>query len=354
MARPEFSVEGRQVGLNHPPYVIAEAGVHHENSVGLAKQYVKQAAMAGADAIKFQTYSAEKLVTRWARTYWETGGKKTQYEIYREKSNLTEADYAELFDYASEMGITLLSTPFDFTAVDLLDELGIPVFKIASADLTHHPLLNEVASRGKPVFLSTGGAQFDEIERALDVLREGGNPVCLLHCSLNYPTPVAEANLQRIPRLRERFPGVLIGYSDHTRPDESELPCPTAVALGARVVEKHFTLNRDLEGDDHYHAVDYEGLCQLVEDCRAVFEMTIGFEETKQGENEARKYARRSIVAARDLEQGQTLDRDDVECKRPGTGISPEKLSEVLGKELAEPVEEDELIEPGHLRNGMT
>lgn len=342
--RERLSVGERIIGEDAAPYIIAEAGVHHYNSVELAKELILQARIAGADAIKFQTYTADRLVTRWAPTYWKGGESQTQHEIFAARSRLSQEDYVELVRYANELGITFLSTPFDEDAARFLDELGMPVFKIASADLTNHPLLRVVCSFNKPILLSTGASTFEEIREAVDLIRAEGVPLVLLHCSLGYPTPVHQANLARIRALSEAFPDVIIGYSDHTRPQDSMLVCPTAVAVGARVIEKHFTVNKLTPGDDHDHAVDPAGLARLVRDCHDVFAMLAPFEEVTDVEGPARQYARRSVVAARYLSAGQRIGMEDLAFKRPGIGVPPSRVGEIIGKRLKRDVAPDELV----------
>jgi N-acetylneuraminate synthase len=261
----EMKIDSITIGKNHPPFIIAEAGVHHFNSVELAKTYILNARIAGAHAIKFQTYSAGKLAARWAPTYWDDGTGLTQYDIFNSRSQLNKDDYAELFRYAEEVGIIFISTAFDEGAASLLHELGMPAFKIASADITHFPMLKHIKQFNKPILLSTGASTFEEIRRTVEFL--DGVPIALLHCSLSYPTAVVDANLNRIKMLEEAFPHVVLGYSDHTQPQDSEITCPLSVALGAKVIEKHYTLNKLTEEDDHYHAVDQEGLKRLVKNC---------------------------------------------------------------------------------------
>jgi N-acetylneuraminate synthase len=339
-----LEIAGRVIAPDVPPYVIAEAGVHHYNSLELARMYVLQARIAGVDAIKFQTYSANRLATTWATTYWNDPSGKSQFEIFAERSRLSREDYAALFSYARELGVHFLSTPFDTDAAEMLAGLGMSAFKIASADLTHFPLLECVASFKRPMLLSTGAATFAEVDKTVEFLRARDAHFALLHCVLAYPTAVADANLRRIGELRLRYPEILIGYSDHTRPVETVLSCPLAVALGARIIEKHFTLNRGLDGDDHYHAEDGPGLARLVRDCKDAFMMTRTPTEMKDSELPARLSARRSIVAARGLAAGRRLTREDLDFKRPGTGLPPTQLDRVLGRVLARDVTADELI----------
>jgi sialic acid synthase SpsE len=342
----ELRVGTRTIASAGRPYVIAEAGVHHRNSLELAKRLVMEAAIAGADAVKFQTYSADRLATTWAPLYWDDAASGSQHDVFASRSLLTRDDYAELFAYAAEIGIAFLSTPFDDDAAEMLAELGMPAFKTASADITDLPLLRRIAGFGRPVLLSTGASSFEEVRAAVDAIEALDCPVAVLHCSLAYPTPAAAANLGRIPALAAAFPDHVVGYSDHTQPAETTLTCPLAVSLGARIVEKHFTLNRALEGDDHYHAVDPQGLADLVRDCATAATMSAYLGETTEQEQAARTYARRSIVAARAIAAGTVLTRDDVDFKRPGTGMSPGRLDEVLGRTAAADIGADELIAP--------
>lgn len=346
MTPAQILISGRAVGPDYPPYVIAEAGVHHYNDVGRAKALIAGARDAGADAVKFQTYSADRLAATWAPTYWDDGTGRTQHDIFAERSLLTESDYRELFAYAREVGVLFLSTPFDTDAAAMLADLGMAAFKIASADITDLPLVEACAAYRRPVLLSTGASTFDEVERAVDIVKAAGAPVALLHCSLAYPTPMDHANLGRIGALGARFPGVVLGYSDHVQPQDSELPCPLAVGLGASVIEKHFTLDKSMQGDDHYHAVDEAGLERLVRRCRDAWLMTRPLGESTDVEQAARQFARRSVVAARDLEAGTLLVDADLDFKRPGTGLSPADVGQVLGRVLREAKAKDELVLP--------
>ncbi|HEX2675163.1 MAG TPA: N-acetylneuraminate synthase family protein, partial [Polyangiales bacterium] len=273
------------------------------------------------------------------------GGGLTQHDIFASRSRISKKGYQEMFDYARELGIMLLSTPFDVDAVKLLDGFGMAAFKIASADLTNWPLLEAVAACKKPMILSTGASSYDEIKATVRMLKKKKvEDLALLHCSLSYPTPVKDANLDRIRVLQEEFPRLHIGYSDHTQPQDSLLACPMAVTLGSRILEKHFTLNKHEDDDDHYHAVDAAGLARLVRDCKDAFLMTRKAQEITDKEIAARNFARRSIVAARALKKGATLTERDIDFKRPGTGMSPTLATKVLGKKLARDLEADELV----------
>jgi N-acetylneuraminate synthase len=339
-----MQIANYRIGTEHPPFVIAEAGVHHYNSLELAKALILNARLAGVHAIKFQTYKAERIAALWAPTYWDSEPGKTQYDIFAERDKLTRDDYQSLIEYAHQVGIIFLSTPFDLDSASLLNDLGMPAFKIASADITFVPLLRHIASFDKPVLLSTGAATLDEIRQAVSILKPFNIPIALLHCSLSYPTALRDANLARIQALSRDFPDLVVGYSDHTQPQDSELACPLSITLGARIIEKHYTLNKALEGDDHYHAVDQEGLIRLVKNCREAFLMTNGYVEMTESEQAARTFARRSIVAAKKLLKGTTLSIKDVDFKRPGTGLSPAQLEMILGKTLVRDLDPDSLV----------
>ena len=247
---------------NYSPYVIAEIGVNHEGSIELAKKMIDLATEGGANAAKFQTYKAEKLAVKDSPAYWDTTQEETtsQYQLFKKYDSFEKVDYIELKDYCDQKGIDFLSTPFDVESVSYLSDL-MPFFKIASADITNIPLLREVAKYKKPVILSTGASTIPEIENAInELLVNGIKEIGLLHCMLNYPTDYKNAGLSMIKTLKRLFPNRMIGYSDHTMPEVDMLTVTTAVTLGARIVEKHFTHDKSLLGNDHYHAMDINDL----------------------------------------------------------------------------------------------
>ncbi|MFO8078743.1 MAG: N-acetylneuraminate synthase family protein [Armatimonadota bacterium] len=342
-----LKIGGRAIGDGAPAYVIAEAGVNHECDMDVALRMIDEAAAAGADAIKFQTYRADTLTTRWAPRYWEHPEESgTQYAIYQNADDFWRDDYEKLFARADEVGIEWLTTPFDLDAVQWLAEMGMAAWKIASADLTNWPLIRAAARHGNPMILSTGGATLDEVRGAVDVVRETGNDqIVLLHCVLAYPTRDEDMNLLRIPRLQREFPDVVIGLSSHSVPDECVTVPTAAVALGAKVVENHFTLDTSRPGEDHYLSVDPTMLKTLVDNIRVV-EAALGSEEITilPCEQPARKYARRSIVAAVDIPAGTVLERDHLIMKRPGTGVPPTELERMLGRNTLRTIEEDQLV----------
>lgn len=329
------------------PYIIAEAGVNHEGSLDVAVEMVRRAAQAGADAVKFQTYKAETLASRHSPSYWDTTKEPTrsQYELFKKYDRFGDREYERLAEVARECGIDFLSTPFDLRAVDMLEPL-VPAYKIASADITNVPLLRRIAQKGKPILLSTGASALSEIHRALEVIRaEGNDQVALLHCVLNYPTAYADANLGMIAHMRSIFPNHIIGYSDHTPADRMDEVLLLAWLLGAQVLEKHYTHDKTLPGNDHYHAMDAEDLARFVERVRFA-EALFGSDEKRYlpSEELARAHARRSLVAARPIRKGQVIAADDVMCKRPGTGIPPTLYDYVVGGTALVDIEADDIL----------
>jgi len=317
------------------PYIIAEIGVNHEGSLSLAHQLIDQAKMGGADAAKFQTYKADKLAMRDSPAYWDQSEESTpsQWELFKKYDALSTADYRSLAAHCRDVGINFMSTPFDLEAVDDLRDL-VHIFKVASADIDNVPLLRKVGQCSKPVVLSTGASDISEIERAVHELRTAGAPqIVLLHCILAYPTREEDANLLMITHLVSHFPDLVVGISDHTVPTRDNLALVTAYALGARVIEKHFTHDRSLPGNDHYHAMDADGLTSLVSTLDRSHKL-LGSTLVKgpvESEQNSRKFARRSICVVRDIEPGHQLEERDLICLRPGTGISSSMWDDVIG-----------------------
>jgi N-acetylneuraminate synthase len=325
-------------------FIVAEAGVNHENSMELARRLIDEAVLGRADAIKFQTYKAEKIAAMESPTYWDAS--ITQRDYFKKYDKFGEDEYRELAEYAEKKGIIFLSTPFDFEAVDLLDEL-VPIFKISSSDITNIPFLKYIAKKGKPIFLSTGASTIGEIEDAVNVIEtEGNDKIVLLHCILSYPTIHEDAHLNMIRHIKTVFPKYLVGYSDHTKPDPNMTTLTTAIILGAKVIEKHFTYDKTLVGNDHYHAMDYHDLVVLNNNIDIIEK--IRGDDVKhpvESEKRARKYARRSIVANVNIPQGTQLKTDMVTFKRPGTGISPKYLDLVLNRVARRDIKKDDIIQ---------
>lgn len=343
----ELRIGKRVVGGEAPAYIIAEAGVNHECDMDVALRMIDEAAENGADAIKFQTYRADTLTTRWAPRYWDHPEESgTQYAIYQNADDFWREDYEKLFSHAEAVGIEWLTTPFDLDAVKWLGEMGMAAWKIASADLTNWPLIRAAAEHGRPMILSTGGATLGETRAAVEMVRETGNDqIVLLHCILAYPTPTEQMHLRRIPRLQREFPDVVVGLSCHSVPDQCVTVPTAAVTLGAKVIEKHFTLDVSRPGEDHYLSVDPVHLRRMVENIRIV-EAALGDEEMTilPCEEPARKYARRSIVAAADIPAGTVIAREHLIMKRPGTGVPPTEMEKMLGRTTVREIAEDQLV----------
>jgi sialic acid synthase SpsE len=341
--RSQFEIAGRRVGLGEPCYLIAEAGVNHNCDVELGRRLLDEARAAGADAIKFQNYEASRIATRVAPRYWvdEKDPDGTQWDTFDQLDKLSEAEFSGLLEHARSQGLTAFSTPFDEGAVELLARLGVPAFKIASADLTCHPLLERTAKVGRPMILSTGTATLAEVEEALEVCERAGNDqVVLLHCTLKYPCPPEAVNLRMMQHMMQAFPGVPVGFSDHSLGISVPL---AAVALGACVVEKHYTLDKTLPGSpDHHLSVDPPELRALVEGTRTV-EKALGRsrKSLEPMEREAWLYARRSVTSAVAIPRGTPITREMLTWKRPGTGISPRYFEMVIGRTASTDIPED-------------
>jgi N-acetylneuraminate synthase len=329
------------------PFVIAEAGVNHENSLDAALQMVDAAAAAGADAIKFQSYKAETLASRHSPAYWDLNEEPTrsQFDLFKKHDRFGDAEYEALAGHARARGIHFMSTPFDRHFADLLEPL-MPAYKIASADLTNLPFLRQCAAKGKPMILSVGASEDSEIDEALRAVKETGNSqVALLHCVLSYPTRPEDAHLGAIGYLTRRYPHIVIGYSDHVPPGPSMLAPFSAWLLGARIIEKHFTLDKTLPGNDHYHAMDPDDLRRFRRMCEDAAVM-IGGDERRVWpcEQDARRQARRSLVAATTIRKGEPATEQTIAIKRPGTGIPPASLTALLGRRALRDIDADEIL----------
>ena len=342
------------------PYVIAEIGVNYYDIaqkmslplMDAAKLMIDKAKEGGADAVKFQSYKAGKLASKFSPAYWDLNAEPTdsQYKLFQKFDRFGADEYQQLARHTKDLNMVFMSTPFDFEAADYLEDL-MPAYKISSSDITNLPFIEHIARKNKPIFLSTGASYLGEIETAVQsILKTGNNQICILHCILQYPTGYENANLNMIKYLRQVFPDYLVGFSDHTLPDPAMLLLITACQFGAKVIEKHFTLDKTLKGNDHYHAMDPEDLKKFRENL--TFLKTISGEFHRHPlacEENSRKYARRSLVAKRNLNKGEALTLDNVTFKRPGTGISPVHLDIALGRELKQAVKEDEIITWDHV-----
>lgn len=329
--------------------IIAEAGVNHNGSLQLAKQLIDKAVEAGVDIIKFQTFKSEKLVSKAAHQaeYQQRNiGKKDEGQLAMlKKLELSREDHEELISYCSEKGIRFFSTAFDMESIDYLHSLKMGLWKIPSGEITNYPYLRKIAGFHEPVILSTGMCELPDIENALNVLLEFGlqkEQITILHCNTEYPTPFCDVNLKAMLEIEERF-GVKTGYSDHTKGIEVPI---AAVALGATVIEKHFTLDRNMEGPDHKASLEPQELKQMVDAIRNI-ELALGSGHKAISESERKniEIARKSIVAARPIKKGEQLSEDNLTVKRPGTGISPMRWNDVIGTTAKQDYEEEDLIE---------
>lgn len=329
----------------NPPYVIAEAGVNHEGDMELAKRLIHEAAEGGAQAIKFQTYKAETLASKDSPSYWDLSKEPTrnQVELFKKYDKFWKKEYEELKAECDKAEIEFLSTPFDIAAADFLNDL-MPAYKISSSDITNLPFIKYMCGFGKPVILSTGASTVWEIQQAVELIESFGNPLSLLHCVLNYPTLDENANLGMILDQKIKFPKALPGYSDHTLPGTMEV-LKTAALLGAVVLEKHFTFDKALPGNDHYHAMDKDDLKYFFKDMDRLFHIIGDFKKRPlESENAAIKNARRSLVANRDIKKGDVIVSEDLTWKRPASGISPKFINDVIGKKAVTDISNDTVL----------
>lgn len=340
-----FANNNEGIGGVHHPYIIAEAGVNHEGSLDLAMRLINEAAEGGAHAIKFQTYKAHTIAARESPSYWDTSKEptKSQFELFKKYDRFWKNEYEELKHECDKVDIEFMSTPFDIESAKFLNDL-MPVFKISSSDITNLPFIQYLCAFNKPILLSTGASYADEINRAAGIIETAGNKLCLLHCILNYPTADENANLAQITSLIKAYPNHIIGYSDHTLPGDMKT-LEIASLLGAKILEKHFTHDKTLPGNDHYHAMDKDDLKRLNENLDRIFSL-LGSEEITAlpTEEPARSNARRSLVALNNIKEGQTVQHSDLTWKRPASGISPAEIDQVIGKKAARNIIEDEIL----------
>jgi N,N'-diacetyllegionaminate synthase len=333
------------IGKNHPVYIIAEAGVNHGGDMAVAKQLIDVAAAAGADAVKFQAFRTENLILKNVEKapYQQqtTSSVESQFEMLK-KLELKRDQYTELKKYCIEKGIGFLITPFDEGSLAELEEVGVEAYKIASTDTTNLPFLKRVAKTGKPIFFSTGMSYLDEIEKALHVMHETNRNVVILHCTANYPIRNDEVNLNVINTFREKF-DILVGYSDHSVGIGA---APYAVPMGAVVLEKHFTLDKSLEGPDHLASLDPKELRDFVKQVREI-EVYMGGYEKKPTESEmlTRRSLQKCLVAARVISKGELITEDAIVAKRTGgKGISPIDYEMLIGKAAEKDYQPDDII----------
>lgn len=334
--------------MNKRVLIIAEAGVNHNGDMNMARRLIDAAADAGADLVKFQTFNANRLVTRSAKKAdyqaSATGASESQHTMLQ-RLELSEAMHHELIAHCATRGIGFFSTAFDLESIDMLTGLGQKIFKVPSGEITNLPYLRHTARAGTPLILSTGMATMADIEAAIDAVEQAGTPrsaLTVLHCTTEYPTPMAEVNLRAMQSIGMAF-GVAVGYSDHTPGIEVAI---AAVAMGAQVIEKHFTLDRTLPGPDHQASLEPHELTAMVTAIRNI-EVALGDGIKRLTPSEARNkpIARKSLVAARAIDAGEVFTQENLTCKRPGTGMSPMRWDDVIGRRASRAFDADELIE---------
>jgi len=342
----KIKIGSQLISETSSPYVIAEIGVNHECSLSLAKKLMWKAKIGGANAVKFQTYKADLITSKNSPAYWDKKKEKTksQYELFKKYDLFNFSDYLELYRFSKKIRVDFASTPFDIESVDYLSKIVV-FFKISSSDITNFPLLKKVASKKKLIILSTGASSLKEIQEAVNFLRKNGcKSIVIMHCVLSYPTKENDANLGMILDLKNNFPNNVIGYSDHTFPKDMN-NILYSYLLGARVIEKHFTLKKKKKGNDHYHSMDVKDLKKfifLVKKSRLV----LGSFKKKilKCEIKSRKYARRSLVLKINLPKGNKIREDHLICKRPGVGISPKYVNKVIGCTIKKNLLEDHIL----------
>jgi N-acetylneuraminate synthase/N,N'-diacetyllegionaminate synthase len=345
----KIKIGNKLIGEEKPCFIIAEAGVNHNGSLELAKKLVDGAKEVGVDAIKFQTFKAEDLVTKKTEmaSYQKKnmGKKESQFEMLK-KLELTERDFIELKKYCDKKGIIFLSTPHTEDAIDFLESL-VPVYKIGSGDLTNLPFLEKVARKQKPIILSTGMATLNEIREAVNTIKkERNNKIILLHCTTNYPCPLEEVNLRAMLTLKKEF-NLPVGYSDHTL---GILVPIMAVAMGAKIIEKHFTLDKNLPGPDHKASLEPKELKEMVESIRNVEKaLGNGIKRPTKNEEKIKSFVRKTIVAKVNIPKGIKITKEMLSIKRAGVGIEPKYLKKIIGKVAKKNIVKEEIITWGKI-----
>ena len=339
-----IKIGDRSIGLNKPCFIIAEAGVNHNGNLQLAKKLVDAAKFAGVDAVKFQTFKTEELVTRKApqAEYQKKNAKaKSQFEMLKQLE-LSESEFREIFKYCRKKKIIFLSTPFDEKSAEFLNDLGVMAFKIGSGDITNIPLIRTVAEFGKPVILSSGMATMAEVTEAVKAIyKQGNRKLILLHCTSNYPADIKDVNLKAMNALRDKF-SVPVGYSDHTKGIEVSL---AAVAIGACVIEKHFTLSKKMKGPDHKASIEPDEFSKLVKKIKMIeIALGNGIKKPSDSEKKIMEIVRKSVVSARKIKKGEKIISEMLKVKRPGTGIKSGEMIKVVGKTALKDIGKNEIL----------
>ncbi len=331
---PSITIEGQRIAVDGPPYVIAEMSANHNGNIETAFKIIEAAKQAGADAVKLQTYRPDTITLNCDSEDFRIHGGlwdgRTLYELYQE-AHMPWEWHAPLFAHARELGITIFSSPFDNTAVDLLEDLNAPAYKIASFEAVDPALIKYVASTGKPMIISTGMADVQEIQEAIDAAREGGcKELAILHCVSGYPAPAADYNLRTIPDMIKRF-GLVTGLSDHTLDNTTAI---TSVAMGASIIEKHFTLDRSGGGPDDIFSLEPADLAALCRDCNTAWQALGQVDYGRQSSELSNVKFRRSLYFVKDLKAGDVITADAVRSVRPGFGAAPKDLGDIIGRRI--------------------
>lgn len=337
------------------PFVIAEIGVNFYDTAKVmnispldaAKLYIKEAKGAGVDAVKFQSYKANTIVSKNSPAYWDTTKEPTptQYQLFQKFDGFNEEDYRSLCNYCKEVGVMFMSTPFDYASADYLYDM-VDIYKISSSDLSNIPFIRHIAKKGKPIILSVGASYLSEVDEAVRAIKEEGcKDLTLLHCVLSYPTKNEDANLAVIQTLKRVYPELKVGYSDHTLPDPTMTILTTAFLLGAEVIEKHFTLDKTLKGNDHYHAGDPSDFKKAIDNFKLIEKVYGSGDKTVfPCELVPRREARRSLCLTKDMKKGETLTPECLTFKRPGYGIGPKYFDIVVGRKVFKDLKEDTIL----------
>lgn len=340
-----FRIGKKYIGDNEPCFIIAEAGINHNGSLNIAKKMILAAKRSGADAVKFQTFKAKEFINDPKETYsYKSQGKTVTESMLGmfKRYELSKKDFGAISSYCKKIGIIFFSTPQNISDLEILLDIGVPAIKVGSDDLTNIPLLESYAKKNLPIIISTGMSYLEEIKDAVKTIKKYNDKLAILHCISSYPARCEELNLSRISTLKAEFPDAIIGFSDHSAGITASI---CSVMLGAKIIEKHFTLDKFMRGPDHRFSMDPLELMSLVNGIRAM-EKAIGVNEIYPSKNEMRmrKLCRRSLVAAKNIKKGKALEEKDLTTKRPGTGIMPKNMPSLIGKKTKKDIKKDEMI----------
>jgi sialic acid synthase SpsE len=340
-----IKISNKLIGEKEPVFIIAEAGINHNGDVNIAKKMIDSAIVCGVDAIKFQTFTAKEFISDENEMFeYKSQGKEVKESALKmfERNEFSEEQWKEISDYCKEKGIIFFSTPQNLSNLELLLKIGVPAIKVGSDDLVNSPLLEEYSKKGLPMIISTGMAYLSEVDEAVRMIRKNNKSLAILHCVSSYPADFEELNFRKIETLKIAFPDCVIGYSDHS---EGTAASVIAVAVGAKIIEKHFTLDKNMPGPDHWFSADIKELERLVKEVRNT-EKALGSSEIKPTEKEIKMRAPsyRSITAVQDIKKGDLLTKEKIAVKRPGTGLLPKFIPFVIGREAKQDIKKGELI----------